>query len=248
MANEAAELPWPQAKSPLLQGLSVREVNLFATLCSDRIYLEREVIFDERHPSRGVFLLNRGCVRISARIPTGSNGNGGNGEHTKEKIVEFLKSGEVFGEATLTPSKTLLFGATAHQDCWTSFISQQDFLRLVERQPQLALNCIKLLGHKVVDAYVEITSYSTLSTEERVANTLLRLARDHGSPIPDKRYTKLGITVSHEILADLIGRNRPLVSTIMSDFNKRGWIHYQRKELQIDVRQVAAHFDTNGSP
>jgi CRP-like cAMP-binding protein len=235
MEDSSRRALWPQAKSLLFQDLSLKDLSKLASLCSDRVYVKDTVILSGGVSTQGVFLLNRGFVRISVIM---SNG--------KEQIVKFLKNGDVFGENTLATSRDFAFQAIAHQDSWVSFIPRSDFLQLIQHKPVLALNFINILTQRLQDAYVEIGSLNSLNTKGLVARALLELARNHGTLIlPEEKFTKISIPISHEILSHLIGRNRPNISNIMSDFKERGWVGYKGRELHIDVEAVKTYCDLN---
>ncbi len=220
---------WHLRQAVLLKGLSVRDLSTVASLCSDRLYAKGEVIFYQDDPATSLFILNRGCVRISVVNPNG-----------REKIIGLFQTGDIFGENLLTQPQRQV-QATAHDECWVSIITRENFLRLIKEKPALAFNLIEILTMKLGEAREDIGALSFLDTENRVAKTLLKLGQEHGkSIVAEERLVKLKIPVSHEQLARMIGGNRPHISTIMSKFKKRGWVHYQGRKLLINVEALTA--------
>lgn len=216
---------WHLRQAPLLKGLSVQDLAVVAQICSDRIYSRGEIIFSQDDPADSIFILNRGCVRMSVVNPGG-----------REKIVGLFQTGDVFGESVLGTDEKRRVQAEAHDECWVSIVSRDNFLRVMNVKPALAYNLIEILTHKLVEAREEIGALSFLDTERRVARTLLQLAHRHGKQtVSDNHLIKLKIAVSHEQLARMIGGNRPHISTIMSKFKKRGWVHYQGRKLLINM-------------
>ena len=131
--------------------------------------------------------------------------------------------------------------ATAHEECWVSVVSRDNFLRMMSLKPELALNLIEILTQKLTEAREDIGALSFLDTEHRVAKTLLKLAARHGKlTVADRDMVKLSIPMSHEQLARMIGGNRPHISTIMSRFKKRGWVQYQGRKLLINTDALSA--------
>lgn len=229
---------WHLRQAGLLRGLSPGDLAAFASLCSDRIYSKGEVIFHQDDAADSLFILNRGCVRVSV-VHSGG----------REKIIGLFQTGDLFGENILGPQKRRHLQAIAHEECWVSMISRENFLRLVGEKPALTLNLIEILSQKLSEAREDIGALSFLDTEHRVAKTLIKLGRSHGkSTVSDKSLVKLKIPLSHEQLARMIGGNRPHISTIMSKFKKRGWVHYQGRKLLIDQQALAglARRDRNG--
>lgn len=215
---------WHFEQTALFRGLPTADLTLIANVCSDRIYARDEVILDPGDPADAIFIVNRGCVRLSLL-----NGMG------REKIVSLLQTGGVFGEEILGSEPTGQIQAVAHVESWVSILSRAQFLKLVSQRPILALNWIAIITGKLVESREDIRSLSFLDTETRVAQLLIELSRLHGKWIAtSKRMIKLKIDLSHEQLAKLIGGNRPHISTIMSKFKKKGWIGYQGRRLLID--------------
>ena len=64
-----------------MDGLALSDTQAIVSICRDRIYLKEEVIFDQGDPADSLFLLNRGCVRISVR-----------NIHDREKILVYVFS------------------------------------------------------------------------------------------------------------------------------------------------------------
>lgn len=218
---------WHLRQASLLKGLSAPDLHTVANLCSDRLYSKGEVIFYQDDPAQSLFILNRGCVRISVVNPNG-----------REKIIGLFQTGDIFGENLLAQRRRQV-QATAHDECWVSIITREDFARLIQEKPALALNLIEILTRKLGDARDDIGALSFLDTENRVAKTLLKLGQEHGkSIVAEKQLVKLKIPVSHEQLARMIGGNRPHISTIMSKFKKRGWVNYQGRKLLINVEAL----------
>jgi CRP-like cAMP-binding protein len=75
-----------------------------------------------------------------------------------------------------------------------------------------------------------------MDIQERLAHTLLKLARTHGRSVAsEENMVKLRLRLSHDFLAGMIGSNRPYLSNIMSSFKKKGWIAYGNHHLLVDV-------------
>ncbi len=220
---------WHLRQTHLLKGLSVHDLTAVANICSDRLYAKGEIIFYQDDPADSLFILNRGCVRVSV-----VNSNG------REKIVGLFKTGDIFGENLLGNPGLRQVQAAAHEECWVSIITRENFLRLVREKPALALNLIEVLSEKLQEARDDIGALSFLDTEKRVAKTLVKLGEAHGKlTVADKGMVKLKIPLSHEQLARMIGGNRPHISTIMSKFKKRGWVNYQGRKLLIDTEALS---------
>ena len=220
---------WHLQQASLMDGLAKSDVSAVASLCTDRFFNRKEVIYERGEVATQLYILFRGCVRSSVGNQAG-----------REKIVAFFKTGDVFGDNLLGAVETHRSRAVAHEECWVGTLSRHDFGLLIQQRPKLALNFIRILSKKLGDAREDIASLSFLGTQARLAKTLLKMGLRHGKPIVSHdTVRKLRFPLSHENLARLIGANRPHVSTIMSDFKKRGWIDYQGRKLLINMKELS---------
>ena len=219
---------WHLRQAGLMDGLPLSDLNAVLSACIDRVYSKGEVVFDQGDPVESLFILNRGCIRISAVNPD-----------DREKILAIYSSG-ILGENLLGSEKHFEARATAHEESWVSIISRQQFMHLIEQRVAIALNYAKILNRRLVEAREDIKSHSFLDTESRLAKVLLSLAERHGKPLlGNGDIMKLKITLSHEHLAQMVGGNRPHVSMIMSKFKRKEWIHYQGRKLLIHREKIA---------
>ncbi len=230
---------WHLRQAGLMDGLPLSDLDAVLSACVDRVYSKGEVVFDQGDPVDALFILNRGCIRISAVNPD-----------SREKILAIYSSG-ILGENLLGSEKHFEARATAHEESWVSIISRQQFMHLIEQRVAIALNYAKILNRRLVEAREDIKSHSFLDTESRLAKVLLSLAERHGKPLlGNGDIMKLKITLSHEHLAQMVGGNRPHVSMIMSKFKRKEWIHYQGRKLLIHREKIAGFLQPpgNGSP
>ena len=230
---------WHLRQTGLTDGLPLTDLNAVLSACIDRIYSKGEVIFDQGDPVDSLFILNRGCIRISAV-----------NSDDREKILAIYTSG-ILGENLLGPKEHFEARATAHEESWVSIVSREQFLILIQQRVAIALNYAKILSQRLLEAREDIKSHSFLDTECRLAKVLLSLAERHGKPLlGNGDMIKLKITLSHEHLAQLVGGNRPHVSMIMSKFKRKEWIHYQGRKLLIHRGKIAGLLQTpdNGVP
>ncbi|HSR51333.1 MAG TPA: Crp/Fnr family transcriptional regulator [Acidobacteriota bacterium] len=231
---------WHLKQCGLMENLGEEDIEAVAGICKDRLYAKGDTLFERGEPANFIYILFRGSVRSAV----GDEGG-------KERIVGFFKTGDVLGENILGPRPAHQSEATAHEECWVGVISRKDFVRLLTQRPSLALNFIRILSEKLGEAREDIKSLSFMGTEERLAQTLIKLGTSHGKEIVSQDCVrKLRFALSHEHLARLIGANRPHVSTIMSGFRKKGFIEYQGRKLLINMKRMATLTDAvpgNGS-
>ncbi len=215
---------WHLSRTGLLEGLGPEDLEAVILHLEDRVYAEGRVIFNPGESAQTIYFLNRGSARLSL-VP----------DDHREKTVEILKGGDVFGVEAMRESGRYEVRAEAHEESWISLLPRQDFIQLAGRHPALCNNLIQLLLEKLAHAHDEIKALCFLDIEQRLIQALLRLARKHGHRLANRNnMVRLQLRLSHDYLARLTGANRPYLSNIMSSLRKQGLIQYQRKHLLID--------------
>lgn len=216
---------WHLSRACLLAGLGDEDLKTIVGRLNDRIVPEGQVIFNPGDSADQLYFVNRGSVRLSL-VPDSS----------REKTIEILKGGDVFGIDAVGGESTYHMQAVAHEETWLSAMRREDFFTLARERPVVCHNLIQLLMQQVHQAHEEVKELCFLDIQQRLIQALLRLGQKHGHRLASRgNLVRLKLRLSHDFLARLTGANRPYLSNIMSSLKKKGWIQYQRKHLLIDV-------------
>jgi CRP-like cAMP-binding protein len=220
---------WHLSRASLVAGLEPEDLEAIARHMKDRIYGESEVIFEAGTPAEALFVLNRGSVRLSIAS-----------DPKRERTVEILRGGDIFGLEAIREGGVYLVEAAAHEESWVSTLRKGDFITLARERPVLSNNLIQLLLERLADAHADIKALCFLDIQQRLVQTLLKLCERHGQRLASQHnIVRLKLKLTHDFLARLTGANRPYLSNIMSRFKKEGWIRYQRHHLLIEVDALA---------
>lgn len=215
-------------QSGLAEGLSFTDLSDVVSVCKDRIYAKEDVIFDREDPADSLYILNRGCVRIS----TANSSN-------QEKILWLYTIGDIFGEDVLGLEQRPQTRAIAHEESWISAISRDQLIPLIQQRLPVAINLVNILSERLLESRENIKSHIFLDAEHRLAKTVLGLAERYGRPLRgSEEMVRLRIPLSHEHLGRVIGNNRPYVSMLMSEFKRREWIGYLGGKLVINKTKI----------
>jgi hypothetical protein len=91
--------------------------------------------------------------------------------------------------------------------------------------------------------FARYPAFVGLGLSRRLALVLLELAAEFG--VRDTRGTIMGITLSHQMLGEMIGASRPKVSVAMSSFVREGMVLRENRQVVLKVQKlnafVAAH-------
>ena len=225
-----ADRIWHLSQASLVRGLSDEDLRKISRLLRDQVFSRGEVIFNQGEKINSLYFLNRGSVRLSMT-----------NDDDREKTLGILKGGDLFGLESIGRGGRSHVRAVAHEESWVSVMTREQFLRIVLGQPALYFNLIQILLGRLADAREDVKALCFMDIQERLVQTLLRLAQTHGQRVANREdMVKLRLRLSHDYLAGLIGSNRPYLSNIMSSFKKQGWISYGHNHLLVNVEALKA--------
>ena len=203
----------------LFRGLSDAALERVASLATRRVYRKGSTIFAQGDPGDALFGVASGRVRISA---TGAGG--------QEVFLNIMEPGDTFGEIAVMDGLTRTAGAAALDDAALIVIKRRDFLRLLEREPQLAIHLLKLLCARLRWTSELVEESAFLAGPARLAKRLLILASLHGRAA---RVGHLELRISQAELARFLGITRQIVNQHLSDWRRHGWVDLGRSQIVI---------------
>lgn len=206
-------------KNFLFRGLPDSALERIAALATRRSYPKGAVIFSQGQPGDALFGVITGQVRISASGAAG-----------QEVFLNIMEPGDTFGEIAVMDGLPRTAGAVALEDTSLIVIKRADFLRLLEREPRLAIQLLKLLCERLrwTSALVEETAF--LPSPARLAKRLLILASLHG------RSTSVGeleLRISQSDLARFLNISRQIVNQNLSRWRNHGWVSLGNSRIVI---------------
>jgi CRP/FNR family transcriptional regulator/CRP/FNR family cyclic AMP-dependent transcriptional regulator len=223
------EVSFQRGKQPMTMIQFLQEIPLFHALsteqlrsiCKDvqpRKFGQGEIIFREGDPGQVLYLVQSGQVRIYV--------NGLDGSETS--VILFGRPGDMFGELAVIDGLPRSATAVALDKTVLYTISRESFRQHMQRFPQLALNFMKELTHRVRYNTRQMDSLASLPVSQRLARKLLELAQDYGRIEADSVIIDMTLTQAN--LASLIGATRESTNKILRDFRERCliWFEYGR--------------------
>ena len=177
-------------------------------------YARNQKIFSQGEVADTVFFIQEGKVKLTVLSELG-----------KEAVVGIFAEGQFFGEGCLSGAK--LRAATSHamEECLITSITKRAMLAALESEPEFSAFFIAYLLSRNSRIEDDLIDQLFNSSERRLARLLLLLA-DFGK---EGGGAPVGITLSQETLAEMIGTTRSRVSFFMNKFRKKGFISYNGK-------------------
>jgi CRP/FNR family transcriptional regulator len=184
------------------------------------VFPKRSMVFDQGDPTRLVYLIKRGNVRIVRLTPDG-----------KEVSVAVLGAGDIFGEETLFEQQTRTTVAVCVDETLLCTAKADDLFALLSRDPQLALNVARILSERLDEATSTMEDLAYAKVTDRIMNLFERLAAEHGTETP--AGVALGVRLTHADIASLVGSTRETVSLELSNLVKAGRIVMDGKTITL---------------
>ncbi|MGA9087839.1 MAG: Crp/Fnr family transcriptional regulator [Bradyrhizobium sp.] len=177
-------------------------------------YARNQKIFSQGDIADTVFFIQKGKVKMTVLS-----------EHGKEAVVGIFAEGQFFGEGCLEGAELRTATSHAMEDCLITSIKKSAMLALLGAEPKFAQFFISYLLSRNSRIEDDLIDQLFNSSERRLARLLLLLANfgkeGDAPPVP--------VTLSQEMLAEMIGTTRSRVSFFMNRFRKKGFIDYNGK-------------------
>lgn len=183
------------------------------------LYKKGEIIFNQGDLPAGLYCVNSGKIKV---FQTGEEG--------REQIIRFTKGGDIMGYRALLNNDAFSCSAVALDDCNVCFIPRDTFFALLQSNPQLSLDLLKLLAADLRFAENRITGLAQKPVRERMAEALLFLVETYGYENDNKT---LNLAMTREEIANLVGTVSETCIRILTEFKNDGLIETHGKKIII---------------
>ncbi len=174
------------------------------------------------------YLLAEGRVRLCSTTNEG-----------KLCILALIEPGELFGELALVDSSAREERAETVQKSTVVLLPGDHLRQLMEDSPGMAIGVTKLIGLRRKRVERRLRSLLFRSNRERLTQLLLDLTDQYGNATTDG--IEMGIKLSHQDLASIIGATRETVTTVLGEMQSEGLLRIQRQKLIVlDLPRLAA--------
>lgn len=168
----------------------------------------------------GVFVVVRGRIVLRSRVRAGRG------------FVPWIATpGETFGSEGLAPNNHYVTDARADEESETLFLSSAKYRAFVREQPQFALTLFGQLMAERSALLDKLRELTTLSVEQRLITTLVRMSSDGAFSDADGRLV-LG-SARYRLLCELVGATRESVSLVLARLTGEGLVERQGSTLIV---------------
>jgi CRP-like cAMP-binding protein len=189
-------------------------------------------IYQRNAAADGVFVVTRGRVVLRSRVRAGRG------------FVPWIATpGETFGSEGLSQNARYATDARADEESETLFLSSARFRAFVREQPQHSLTLLNQLMAERTALLDKLRELTTLSVEQRLVSTLVRMANNHTFTRDDGRIELC--TSRYRLLCELVGATRESVSLVLARLTADGLIERRGTTLVVaPPSQLAERLDT----
>jgi CRP/FNR family transcriptional regulator len=198
---------------PIFRGLPAALLEEILGLCAERTYLKGEAVFHEGQPSKGLFVVWRGSLKIYKLRESG-----------REQILEIEGPGRSVAELPLLDGQPYPASCSALEDSILLIISCSTFQQLLAREPALVRSVIASLAQRLRHMVGLVEEISLKAVRERLASLLLELAGERDT---------FELSWSNQLIAARIGTVREIVSRTLSRMVQEGVLAMDGRTITI---------------
>ncbi|MDP6950669.1 MAG: Crp/Fnr family transcriptional regulator [Arenicellales bacterium] len=206
----------------MFQSLGESDLEALAGVARQITAERGELIVSQGSAGESLYIVAKGQIRVYLSDETG-----------KEIILGLEGPGAIFGEIAVLDGQPRSASVAAMDRTELLVIEGREFRQLLEVHTGLSLGVIAALAgmlRKLTDATQGLALQSAY--RRLVAQLYERAVEEDGQTVIPERLT-------HQLLADMIGCSREMVSRIMSDLAKGGYLRTEGKRWIIERKLPA---------
>ncbi len=210
----------PHKESRLFCNLPPVALQRLSEITASATYPKGATLFVEGQPSRGVFILCAGHVKLSTSSSDG-----------RTLILRISEPGDLLGLPATISGRPYEVTADVIEPTQANFISHDDFLNFLRDHGEAALRVAQELSESYQAAFAEMRTIGlSHSAREKLARFLLDWSANHPS---DNGVIKFSLTLTHEEIAQMIGASRETVTRLFADFKKKNLLQIKGSSVII---------------
>lgn len=208
-----AHSPVLVAMASALQAATVQSLRRAGTV---RTWHAGQMVMSRGQPTTEAQLLLSGRLRVSVSTPEGD-----------EQLLRWLIPGEISGLSSVLAHSNYPSDLLATETSEVLHIERHRLVQLIESDPAVALDLLRVLGLRVNQLIDAIADRSVHSLEQRVQAALERFATFNGEPVAEGLLLK----VSQDDIAHAAGASRQRVNIQLRQMQAEG-------RIRLGYRQV----------
>lgn len=206
--------------NPLFSGLDDNGLKQIERIAHRRNIKKGEGLFFQGEEARGFFMVLRGRIKVFRLSPQG-----------QEYVMRVAGSGETLAEAAVFSGKSYPASAEALEDSQLYYFIKSDFIQLIRREPQLALNMMSGLSLLLRHLAQQVEDLSLKEVSSRLARYILDQARNGSVPLG--AGLQVPLAMKKNLLASRLGTIGETLSRTLAKMKQRGVIEIVKDVVVI---------------
>ena len=157
-------------KIPLFAHLTQEELELIDRIVKVKKYSKDSLIFVEGEYGNELYFVKSGKVKVSKMLEDGS-----------EKILHFLKEGDIFAEVLIFKGGEYPATAQVMEESEIGIIANEDLERLLKERGDITFKIMEVMAERLRNAQYHIRDLALRDVDGRLAISPLSLAEEHGT-------------------------------------------------------------------
>jgi CRP-like cAMP-binding protein len=212
---------WHLQHCPLFSGISRQEMEHLRDV-TVMVKLEPEDrILSDPDDVNAIWFIKEGLMSLTYGDADG-----------KDATVLLLGPGDLFGGMEGSENIDFSQNLSALKPTVLCRMTQAQMEDLLNKHPEIGYRITKFSWRRIARLQQRLAEIMTKSVRARLATMLVNLSTDYGADLPGGGRS-VGLAISHDDLARLVGSSREMVSKVMSSFRDEGFIQSSRKQISI---------------
>lgn len=204
-------------KIDIFQSLPEEELLLISQITKTKTIKKNTLIFSKGDENNSMYIIKTGSVDVFILTEDG-----------KELILSSLNEGDYFGELSLLDEAAISANIIATTDCSMVTIHKVEFFQIMERNAMILANVIGHLCSKIRTLTEKVEGFALSDVYHRFSSLLMNM-----SSLNEQDERVISKPLTHKNIALRIGSSREMVSKIMKDLEKGGYISIESKIITI---------------
>lgn len=208
---------------PLFHELKAVEREALSRSMLTRRFPKNTIVILDGDDSDSLYIILSGKVKVFLTDEAG-----------KEVTLNYQMEGEYFGEMALLDDQPRSASVMTVEASEFAVLPKAHFTKCISEHPEIAMGIIQHLTGRMRVLTDKVKNLALLDVYGRVKQALLELSEDKdGQCVVTERLTQ-------QELANMVGASREMVTRILKDLSKGGYIEIENKRITIKEKLPSA--------
>ncbi len=203
---------------PLFSRVTEADLEEIAAHLIERRFPKHTTVVEEGLAGDYMYVIRQGRVKVTKASEDG-----------REKIMQFMETGDFFGEMALLSNDPRSASVKTLEPSVLLALSRRDFIEQLRQSPDLALAVIGELTDRLRETNEQASSMSFQGVKDRTRGLFERIAREE----PARAGQRMTPAMTHQQIADMIGTSRETVTRAIKQLKDDGWLGQEGKRYVI---------------